>query len=176
MKRILLLAAAVAGAVAFSSVALAGPGDRAGGKRGGRAAAFLLHRHARHHRMAALHVLRELNLTDAQKAAIQEARTATEAARNDLRQRVRAAIQECRSGDRTKESRQAARAKVKEAVTAAVAAVEPQAKRLLDSLTSEQRAVLLRAAAARGLPADDATLVKGISRLLLRGGHRHAGK
>ena len=73
MKRILLLAAAVAGAVAFSSVALAGPGDRAGGKRGGRAAAFLLHRHARHHRMAALHVLRELNLTDAQKAAIKQA-------------------------------------------------------------------------------------------------------
>ena len=168
MKRILILGGLLASAIAFSAVAIAEP--RGAGADGARA-----HRHGRmHQRLAGRRLLKDLNLTDAQKACIKESRQATEAVRADLRAKIQAILAEARPGERTKDSRKAAREKVRAAIEAAVGCVQPQAQKILDSLTADQKAMLVRAAAAHGRTADDASLVKGISRLLLRGGHRRA--
>ena len=157
----------LAGAIAFSAAAIAEP--RGEGRDGARAP-----RHGRmHQRLAARRLLKDLNLTDAQKAGIKESREATEAPRADLRARVRAIVQEARSGERTKDSRKAAREKIRAAIEAAVGCVQPQAQKVLDSLTADQKAMIVRAVATHGRSTDDASLVKGLSRLFLRGGRPH---
>jgi Spy/CpxP family protein refolding chaperone len=173
MKRV-LLAVLFASAVAAPAAAWASPEDGrdpgARGDRRGRVERALRHRaHARR----AMRLLRRLELTDAQREGIRDARKAATDVRKDLREKVRSLFQDARAKERTPESRAELREKVKAAIEEARGKVEPQAKAILDSLTSEQRAKLLEAAARRRGTATDADLVRGISRLLLAPRDRH---
>ena len=161
-----LLAAALLGSLTLAPVALAGaeaapargPHARQARHEGGRFA-------NRRHR--AMRLLRALDLTDAQKAALKDARTSAEPVRTDMRTKLRALFEQARAAGTAPEDRAKLREQAKAIVTAARASVEPQAQRILGSLTAEQKAKVAEIAAKHGRTADDARLLKGIERLLL---------
>ena len=163
-----LLAATLLGSLALAPVALAG--DEAAPARGP---------HARHEggrfanrRHRAMRLLRALDLTDAQKAALKDARTSAEPVRTDMHAKLRALFAQARGTGVSAEDRAKLREQAKAIVTAARASVEPQAQRILGSLTAEQKAKVAEIAAKHGKTAPagtnvDARLLKGIERLLL---------
>jgi hypothetical protein len=162
------------------SIAAASPGDPSpdpGARRGERHGRLERVLRRRAHRRHAMRCLRALELGDAERQAIRSAREASAGARDALREQVRAILEDAR-GERTSEARKAAREKVKAAVEAARTAVEPQAKAVFDSLTSEQRAKLLEAVAKRKGTASDADVVRRLARMLLapRGPRGRAGR
>ena len=119
--------------------------------------------------MRAQRLLRLLDLSDAQKAQLADARTAAQPIREDARAKVRAILEEAKKGERTPETRAKVREQVKAVLEGAAKEVEPSAKRLLDSLTAEQRARLSDRAAKHGKTIDDAKLLKRFERLILTG-------
>jgi Spy/CpxP family protein refolding chaperone len=180
MNTLILSASLVAAVVAAPLVASAAPregrpgrarpaGDRAEGGRG------LRHRHARRHARHGLRMLKSLDLTDAQKALLADARAGADPVRSDLRAKVRAILETPvtpTDGQDAAAARAARRAKVKEAVQAAVAQVEPSATKLVFALSPEQKAKLAEHAAKHGKTFDEAKLTKRVARFLLAPG-RH---
>jgi Spy/CpxP family protein refolding chaperone len=177
MTRKTWLLASVAAAVVAAPLALAAPGDGApaappapgapGAAPAARHERGMLRRGARRR---AMRFLRLLDLSDAQKAQLSDARTAAEPVRKDAREKVRAILEEVRKGERTPETRAKVREQVKAVLQAAATQVEPSAKRLLDSLTPEQRARLSERAAKHGRTLDDAKLLRRFERLVLAPG------
>jgi hypothetical protein len=179
MKRTaLLLSFVVVGAVG-APAALASPDDAPGdGRRGRREAraergdgsparagrrARLRHRRARLRRLAA-------RLTPAQRETLLEARKAALAIRREAFASLRGgedARREAGADGPTKDEREARRAKREEARAAAIEKTLPHARKVLDSLDSEQRARLLRAASRRGLEATDDALARRLAKRLL---------
>jgi hypothetical protein len=158
-------------------VALASPNDRPdGGRRarrearaeGGPGSGRALARH-RHRRRARARLLRGLRATEAQRAVLREARLAAAGARRDLREATRAARREALAPGATPEARGALREKRAAALREATGKVAPHARKILDSLDSEQRARLLRAAERRGGEATDDEAARRIARRLLFG-------
>lgn len=202
MKRIFgpasLLAAVVAAPLAFASPdgdtpapaapspcppAGAAPAADAARDAAGRGAArrgddrgFRARRHARFEARRAERLARMLGLTEAQRDDFRKAREAAAPVRTDLRAKIHALREEARKGERTEASRAATREAVKALVATAREQVAGDARRLLATITPEQRARLAEAAARRGKTLDDARLLRGIERMLLRPerGHRRA--
>jgi Spy/CpxP family protein refolding chaperone len=180
-----LLAALVAAPLAFASpdgegtapCPQAGPGAKApagdagafarmGGRMRGR---FGMRRGAR--------LARLLGLTDAQREDFLKTRQSFASVREDLRTKIRAVREEAKKGEATDATRAATHEKIKALVAAARDQVAPEARRLMGTLTPEQRARLDEIAARHGKTFDDARLLKLIERGLLRPrfGHRRAG-
>jgi Spy/CpxP family protein refolding chaperone len=195
MKRLAFLALvsasiAVPAASVLSSVAFAAPvpdepapgsppvtGEREPAAKDGRGRRLRAGHRARHravhHRMAARRFLRALDLSDAQKATIRESREASAKVREDARAATREMVGAARKGgDRSDAARTALREKVRAVRASARLAVEPQAKRILESLTTEQRAKIEERAKARGKTVDEAKLLERIEGLLLGRGAR----
>jgi Spy/CpxP family protein refolding chaperone len=120
-------------------------------------------------RVRARRFVRSLDLSEAQRATFREAREATAAVRKDARTQVRTALAEARkAGDRSEPARAALREKVRAVRASALRAVEPQAKRVLDAITPEQRAKIEERAKACGRTVDEARLLRRVEQLLLR--------
>ena len=179
MTRKTWLLAAVAAAVVAAPIALAEPGDGAAAPPAPAPGAAPAARHGgrflRRHAMRAQRFLRLLDLSDAQRTQLADARTAAEPIRQDARTKVRAILEEARKGERTPDTRTKVREQVKAVLQAAATQVEPSAKRLLDSLTPEQRARLAERATKHGKTLDDAMLLRRFERLVLApaGAGRH---
>ena len=171
-KRILLAAALLTAVVATASVASAGPGDRgAGAGRRGRAA------RGPRPPPPAMKLLRHLGQSDEQKALVKQAREAAAPGREDVREQMRAVLAAARKGERTPQAREQAKAQVKAILDSARTSLEREARRLLDSLTPEQRQKIADFAAKHGKTVDEARLLKRVEGLLLmpgRGAHRPA--
>jgi len=182
----LSLAAFLAALLAIAPAAsYAGPGEGAGPGRGGprggpRAGAAFGRMHARMHRQhrKTARLLRMLELTDAQRAIVAEGSALAAPVRRDLHQRIRAIFEDARTSPRTKETRQALHAQVKAAVQSALAALDAPARKVLDSLTADQKAKLEAKAKEHGRTFDEQKLLKAFEVMLLaprHGGQRHAG-
>jgi Spy/CpxP family protein refolding chaperone len=168
-----LAAAILAAPVLSAPSASAAPGDPVDGaaKPG---AGLRGERRANRGARRAMRFLRRLELSEAQKAQLGEARTAAEPVRADARAKIRAILEAARTGPRDEAARTQVRAQVKAVREAAAAQVEPSARRLLESVTPEQRARLAERAAKHGKTLDDAKLLKRIERALLAGRHARA--
>lgn len=180
MKRILSFAlAATLLAAAVAPVASAGPRERGGrgrafaGREAGPRARLARKMAVRRHRAHKL--LKALELTDAQKQALKEAREGVATVRQDLGAKIRALLEQARKGERTPESRKAVCEQVKAAVTSARTAVEPSATRFVASLSAEQKAKLAEKAKAHGKTFEEARLVKAIEGMLIAPGRHGRG-
>jgi len=188
MIRITLAAFGVLGLaalVAVPTVASASPGEGRGGRAAradGAAPHGPLARRFARARHRAGHVLRVLDLTAEQKASLKASREAAAPVREDLKAKVQAILAEARKGERTPETRKAARAQIQAAMASARASVEPSASRFVGSLTADQKATLVEKAKAHGKTFDEAKLVKRVEGVLVapegRGAkrHRHPGR
>jgi hypothetical protein len=112
-----------------------------------------------------------LQVTDAQRAvALEEARAAEPIAREARREASRIRF-EARRGPHTRDGRAAReeiRGRMKDLHDRTLVQLEPLARRVLSTLTPEQRTKLTDAAAKRGKSLDEARLVKITSWLLTR--------
>lgn len=181
MQRLLTYALALSLlAAAAAPVASAHPRDRAGRGRAfaGREAGprARLARKVAHRRHRAHQLLRALELTDAQKQALQEAREGAATVRTDLASKVRSILEQARTGERTPEARKAVREQVKAAIVSARTAVEPSAARFVASLSADQKAKLAEKAKARGKTFEEPKLVKAISGMLIAPGRHGRGR
>jgi hypothetical protein len=178
MKRIVPVVLGLAALIAVPAVAFAGPGEgpgrrpraeRDGAGRAGPGARRLARFRHRAHR-----VLRALDLTEEQKAALKASREAAAPVREDLKAKIQSIVAAARQGERTPEARKAAREQVKAAIAAARTAVEPSASRFVGSLSAEQKARLAEKAKAHGKTFEEAKLVKLVEGVLIAPkGHRH---
>ena len=115
-------------------------------------------------------LLESLQATDAQRAvALESARAAEPVAREARSEaaRIRMEVLAKHGGDRAA-ARAEMRERIQELRQRTLAALEPHAKRILSTLTPEQRAKLTEAATKRGRTLDDERLVKITSFLLTR--------
>jgi Spy/CpxP family protein refolding chaperone len=163
-----LLLASVAAAILSAPMALASPGDPGeNAPKQGRAARHEGRALRRMGARRAARFLRLLELSDAQKAQLSDARTAADPVRVDARAKVRAILEEAKKGERTPDTRAKVREQVKAVLAAARSQVEPSAKRMLDALTADQRAKLAERAAKHGKTLDDAKLLQRFERVIL---------
>lgn len=172
------LAAVLAALFAIAPTAsYAGPGDGAPGPgragHGPRAGVAFARMHARMHRQQrkTARLLRLLELSDAQRAIVAEGSALASPVRRDLHAKVRAIFEDAWTSPRTKESRQAIRAKVKATVQAALASLETPARKLLDALTPEQKAKLEAKAKEHGRTFDETKLLRAFEGMLLAPRH-----
>lgn len=128
------------------------------------------HEHRGNRARIARRALRVLDLTDAQKEAVRSARQETAAERDALRGSVRALRERTLDGERSPEARKAMREEIRGTVRAAADRVAPVARRLVDGLSSEQRARLEEKAKEHGKTLDDERLLRLFERLLLAPG------
>jgi Spy/CpxP family protein refolding chaperone len=148
-------------------------GRDAGARRHGPRARVRARLRAAHGRRAVRRFVRSLDLSEAQVATMKEAREASAKVRRDAHAEVRTVVRDARrAGDRSEAARTALREKVRAVRASARQAVEPQAKRVLESLTPEQRAKIEARAKERGRTVDEAKLLERIERLLLARGAR----
>ncbi|MBL9085847.1 MAG: Spy/CpxP family protein refolding chaperone [Planctomycetia bacterium] len=180
MKRIAPVVLGLAALIAVPAVAFAGPGqgdgrkpaaarDGAGRLRQGPGARRLAKFRHRAHK-----VLKALDLTEEQKAALKASREAAAPVREDLKAKIQAIVAAARQGERTPEARKAAREQIKAAIEGARSAVEPSASRFVGSLSAEQKAKLAEKAKAHGKTFEEAKLVKLVEGVLIAPkGHRH---
>ena len=137
-------------------------GLRGGARRGPRA-----RRHAR------ARFLRSLDLSDAQRATLREARAAGAKAGAAAREKARAIRKEARAaGVADDAARASLRERLKAVRAEARAAVAPEAQKPVTSLTPEQRARLEARAKERGKTFDEARFRARVERALLRSGGR----
>lgn len=128
----------------------------------------------RHHRRPPVPngFLRSLEITDAQRGiALQEARLAApiaESARDEARRILARAWAQAQNGGDRQALRESVRAQIKTLRENAFTNVEPLARRLLSTLTPEQRARIEAAAKARGRSVDEDRLVRRAAFLLTR--------
>lgn len=181
MNRIVPVVLGLAALVAAPAVALAGPGQGAGrrpvaerdglGQRGPGARRLAKFRHRAHK------VLKALDLTEEQKAALKTSREAASSVREDLKAKIQSIVAAARQGEKTPEARKAAREQIKAAIEGAKKAVEPSASRFVGSLSAEQKAKLAEKAKAHGKTFDEAKLVQLVEGVLIapkgHAGHRH---
>lgn len=186
MNRIVPLVLGLAALVAAPAVALAGPGKAGGrrpvaerdgagrnalGRQGPGARRLAKFRHRAHK------VMKTLDLTEEQKAALKASREAASTVREDLKAKLQAIVAAARQGEKTPEARKAAREQLKAAIEGARKAVEPSASRFVGSLSAEQKAKLAEKAKAHGKTFDEARLVKLVEGVLIapkgHAGHRH---
>ncbi len=186
MKRIAPVVLGLAALIAVPAVAFAGPGEGGGreraagrsiagrermGRQGPGARRLAKFRHRAHK------VMKALDLTDEQKAALKASREAAAPVREDLKAKVQAIVAAARQGEKTPEARKAAREQIKAAIEGARNAVEPSASRFVGSLSAEQKAKLAEKAKAHGKTFEEAKLVKLVEGVLIapkgHAGHRH---
>ena len=186
MKRIAPVVLGLAALIAVPAVAFAGPGEGDGrkpaaargvagreraGRQGPGARRLAKFRHHAHK------VMKALDLTDEQKAALKTSREAASTVRDDLKAKIQSIVAAARQGEKTPETRKAAREQIKAAIEGARKAVEPSASRFVGALSAEQKAKLAEKAKARGKTFDEAKLVKLVEGVLIapkgHAGHRH---
>ncbi|MFO0933885.1 MAG: Spy/CpxP family protein refolding chaperone [Planctomycetota bacterium] len=186
MNRIVPVVLGLAALVAAPALALAGPGQGAGrrpvaerdgagrdglARRGPGARRLAKFRHRAHK------VMKALDLTEEQKAALKTSREAASTVRDDLKAKIQSIVAAARQGEKTPEARKAAREQIKAAIEGALKAVEPSASRFVGALSAEQKAKLAEKAKAHGKTFDEAKLVKLVEGVLIapkgHAGHRH---
>ena len=122
-----------------------------------------------------MRLLRLLELSDAQRQLVADGSALAAPVREDLRAKVHAIFEDARTSPRTKETRVAVRGKVKAAMQAALASLEAPARRLLDSLTPDQKAKLEAKAKEHGKTFDEQKLTKAFEGLFLAPKHGRHG-